>query len=255
MVYPEAWKSSPRVAAMAPAARSGYWEILLSMWLAGGELPDDDAMLMACARLTSSQWKAHRAVIRAMLTVVDGKVTQDRLAEEYQRTVELVQKRKEAADKRWENERSKQKQKPPKTDARAVQVHHQNGGFARETETETETGCNTHSDECALQGAYDPEPGLRRFEREAKRLAPDRWVMHPAESAWCEVVNSAERERQVFDGLDVWLESKQWSDGVFHRWDRWLREVKFLEVPRRAVSSETSPSGADIARKLEVMPR
>lgn len=251
MFYPEAWRSSPRVAAMPPAARAGYFDLLCAIWLSEGcAIANDDNLLMACARLTPTEWKKHRQQILAMLrTLDDGRVTQDRLIEEYERTIDLRARRKsggkKGARRRWQKDRSPNGS-PIGSPNRSPNAK------PMETETETETIGNTHSDECALPPAradFDPEPGLRRFEAEAKRLAPDRWQLHPAESAWVEVVTSPDIESSVFNGLQHWRGSKQWADGVFHRWDRWLRELQFTQQPRQFQAQQPRQTAAEQRRE------
>jgi len=117
MWYPEAWKSSPKVTAMPAAARAGYFDLLCAVWLNGASLPNDDAMLRACSRLTPSEWKRHRMSILAMFTVEDGEIKNERLTREYDKTIEKIEKRKAAADARWGN-----KQKQSTSNANALQM-------------------------------------------------------------------------------------------------------------------------------------
>ena len=117
MWYPEAWKSSPKVTAMPAAARAGYFDLLCAVWLNGASLPNDDAMLRACSRLTPSEWKRHRMSILAMFTVEDGEIKNERLTREYDKTIEKIEKRKAAADARWRN-----KQKQSTSNANALQM-------------------------------------------------------------------------------------------------------------------------------------
>jgi len=65
--YPRDWRSDPRVDALEIPARYGYFEILNSIWLAGGVLPDDDKTLCAASRLTKKLWARHRESIMSML--------------------------------------------------------------------------------------------------------------------------------------------------------------------------------------------
>lgn len=103
-----------------------------------------------------------------------------------------------------------------------------------EAETEAETKAYAKSDGARTRGpsGFDPSPGLRRFEAAAKEIAPHRWVMHPAESAWVDVVTSEATQAAVFAGLDRWRGCKDWTDDVFERWDRWLLERRFEQDPR-----------------------
>ncbi len=73
-----------------------YLLILMTMWRAGGELPDDDAKLARIARLSTARWVKIKAEIVELLDVADGKVTQKRLRAELEKAREKSQKRSEA---------------------------------------------------------------------------------------------------------------------------------------------------------------
>jgi len=144
MFYPEAWKASVGVATMDPIARAGYFDVLCSMWLDGGSLPDDDRTLRACSRLDAKQWAASAEFIRAELTTTgDGHVTQSRLAEEYERTIELQAKKRLAGKKgargRWQADSSADGSAMRSPLAETKQADSSAIVLPMETETETET--------------------------------------------------------------------------------------------------------------------
>lgn len=259
MFYPEAWRASPRVAAMPAAARAGYFDIMCAIWLSDGcAIADDDALLMACSRLTPPEWKKHRGQIREMLIKdEDGKITQARLREEYDRTIELLERRskggKKGARRRWHGSPNGSPIRSPIGSPNSSPNGTPNrtpNAKPMQTETETETISNSLSDESELPGArYDPEPGLRRFEAEAIQLAPERWKVHPAESAWIEVVTSPGIEAQVFQGLEAWKLSREWAEGVYHRWDNWLRNLEFTNPPKAKSSYDSHRTSTADARR------
>src|SRR5207344_1268137 len=79
-----------------------YLLILAAMWRAGGDLPDDDIMLMRVTHLTRSQWKRIRPRLWGFMhPIAGGRFTQDKLLE----TINAVRrKRKSQHDKvtaRW----------------------------------------------------------------------------------------------------------------------------------------------------------
>lgn len=78
---------------------------------------------------------------------------------------------------------------------------------------------------------YDPYPGFLRFRTIAKRLADHRWS-NDTEHAWIAVVFSPDVERAVFAGLERWQASRDWGDGIFKGWAKWLRELDFEKNPR-----------------------
>ena len=150
MWYPEAWKSSPKVTAMPAAARAGYFDLLCAVWLNGASLPNDDAMLRACSRLTPSEWKRHRMSILAMFTVEDGEIKNERLTREYEKTVEKIEKRKAAADARWGN-----KQKQSTSNANALQME----SNADASRTRTRTRCVEESNDSSNTPSSSDDEG------------------------------------------------------------------------------------------------
>jgi len=60
-----------------------YAMILMSMWMAGGALPDDDRALARIARVSRFKWRRIRPIIMAFMTKLDGnRITQKRLLRE-----------------------------------------------------------------------------------------------------------------------------------------------------------------------------
>lgn len=73
-----------------------YCLLLMSMWRAGGTLPDDDAKLAKFARMTSAQWARVRATVMHFFDVSEGSVTQSRLAREIAKHSDVVRRRRES---------------------------------------------------------------------------------------------------------------------------------------------------------------
>lgn len=119
MHYCEAWKSSPRVAALSLEAYKGFFEILNSLWLAECLLTDDDATVLGASRLTLKQWKKAEPELfngrKPLLRKEGGYVVNDRLFKEWERTSGLREKQSEAAHKaneiRWARERERMRQR------------------------------------------------------------------------------------------------------------------------------------------------
>lgn len=172
MFYPEAWKGSPSVAAMTPAARSGYFELLCAMWLSGGSLPDEDRILQANSRLSPKEWKDAAPFIRAELVPTsDGRLTQRRLLEEYERTVELQARRKkggkEGARRRWQADRS------PIGSPNRSPIGTPNAN-PMQTETETETITNPTDSRTPKPPRLPPQPTIAFGEFGHVRLTEQR---------------------------------------------------------------------------------
>ena len=200
MFYPEAWLSSPQVAGMEPAGRAGYFDILCSMWLAGGSLPDDDDALRAYSRLERKEWARLGPKIRACLSFDSGEVSQSRLAEEYERTIRLQADRskagKDGADRRWRKHGKPDGKPDGKPMAKPWQEHGKPDGKPdgkpMQTETETKNGNQQQQISEHRSAAADPEPissqvldavrhvfptakGGERWERELAAVRPAQW--------------------------------------------------------------------------------
>lgn len=96
----EAVKSSTRMGAASPAAYKAYMEILISMWLDKGSLPNNDNYLMTASRLRPAQWKKAKKELmdgeEPFLQVRDGRVYNGRLTENWEDTLTRQARKSEA---------------------------------------------------------------------------------------------------------------------------------------------------------------
>lgn len=65
-----------------------YLLLLMTMWRAGGSLPDDDTKLARIVRLTPARWRRIKGDVIAFFETEDGRLTQKRLAAELKKTKE-----------------------------------------------------------------------------------------------------------------------------------------------------------------------
>lgn len=72
-----------------------YLLLLMTMWRAGGSLPDDDVRLMRFTKTNTAQWTKIKPVIMEFFHVEDGKISQKRLAREF----DFVKTKREKASK------------------------------------------------------------------------------------------------------------------------------------------------------------
>jgi uncharacterized protein YdaU (DUF1376 family) len=66
-----------------------YLLLLMAAWMRGGELPNDDAMLMQICRLDKAKWKKIKPIVAAFFDVSDELWVQERLREEYLHAVKV----------------------------------------------------------------------------------------------------------------------------------------------------------------------
>lgn len=82
-----------------------YLMLLMSMWRAGGQLPNDDRKLARFAKLTTPQWQRIKDTIMEFMTVSSDELTvsQGRLADELQYVRDHSKKQAQNSRQRWGN--------------------------------------------------------------------------------------------------------------------------------------------------------
>lgn len=79
-----------------------YLQIIGAMWRAGGDLPDDDLLLMRLTHLTRGQWKRIRPRIMGFMhPIAGGRFTQDKLLQTFNAVRQKHQSRSDSARARW----------------------------------------------------------------------------------------------------------------------------------------------------------
>lgn len=73
-----------------------YLLLLMAMWNADGELPDDEAKLARIARVSLKKWRAMTVDLMPFFTVEKGKITHGRLQKELQKSERQSQSRASA---------------------------------------------------------------------------------------------------------------------------------------------------------------
>lgn len=76
-----------------------YILLLMTMWRAGGSLPNDDTKLARIVRLSPSKWARIADDIKAFFDVSNNALTQKRLAEELEKAIKKSEKRSEAGSR------------------------------------------------------------------------------------------------------------------------------------------------------------
>jgi uncharacterized protein YdaU (DUF1376 family) len=76
-----------------------YLQLLLTMWNAGGSLPDDDRQLARMTSLSVKKWKAIRPVILAFFETEDGQITHHRMTKEIEKSSRQSESRATAGAK------------------------------------------------------------------------------------------------------------------------------------------------------------
>lgn len=72
-----------------------YYNLLGSMWMEGGSLPNDNERLQRMSRVTEKEWRAVNATVTGYFTLKDGRLYQKRLSEEYAKAMKAYTARSE----------------------------------------------------------------------------------------------------------------------------------------------------------------
>ena len=105
----DAFRGSPAVQAMSPAARAGYIYLLASCWQSDDcSIPDDDIKLAEMSGLIDSLWETHRErILRKFIQLENGKLTNEALQKDWLEAKRVFESRTSAAQKtnkeRWAN--------------------------------------------------------------------------------------------------------------------------------------------------------
>lgn len=96
---------------LSTAEHGAYLLLLMTAWLRGGALPDDDAQLARITRASVSEWKKLRASLAPFFHAADGEWRQKRLTEELSKArameASAVARASNAAASRWGKDRVK----------------------------------------------------------------------------------------------------------------------------------------------------
>lgn len=84
-----------------------YLLLLITMWRAGGKLPNDDKQLARYARLTAGQWARIKPNMMAFFTVSSDGITQGRLTDELGIVKRNSEKQSNSAKAKWRKENNK----------------------------------------------------------------------------------------------------------------------------------------------------
>lgn len=135
-----------------------YCLLLMSMWRAGGSLPNDPAKLAKFARMTSAQWARVEATVMQFFDVSDSDVTQSRLAREIEKHAGVVRQRRESGSR---------------------------GGRAKALKGNDPALANARVLPCQPEPEPEPEESLGSKEDPKRDLFED----DPAKTAWSMAIN------------------------------------------------------------------
>lgn len=125
-----------------------YCLLLMSMWRAGGTLPNDPAKLAKFARMTSAQWARVEATVMQFFTLENGEVIQSRLSREIEKHAGVVRQRRESGSKGGKAKALKSNE-PDLANAR---------GLLKQPEPEPEPKDSLGSKEDPKRGLFEDDP-------------------------------------------------------------------------------------------------
>lgn len=150
-----------------------YLLLLMSCWMKGGKLPNDDARLASIAKLTVPAWKKHASVIRAFFQDDGEHLTHKRVTFEYEKAQELSRRASENGAKGGRPRKLNETQKKPRGLATGNPEHNPNHKL-------NETPPPPQDRVIALSGQITPIQvnfsNLDLREEACQRMGPD-WVL------------------------------------------------------------------------------
>lgn len=139
--YPGDWLSDPNVQQLTLEESGAYITLLAYIWRNGHDcrIPDDNQFIARVLHISGRKWSSLRKVLvdgpmPVFHCTDDGKLLNKRLDAEYQKAVGKIQKRTDAANKRWNGG----EQTACKSNASASVVHVQNDAI-RDPDPDTDT--------------------------------------------------------------------------------------------------------------------
>lgn len=97
--YPDAHLVKTKV--MSSEEHGIYFTLLCNMWLNEGWVDDEDAVIARLTGITPLKWKKIKPKLSKFLVFSDGKITQRRLLEEFNKVQEKIEKNRQNISKRW----------------------------------------------------------------------------------------------------------------------------------------------------------
>lgn len=86
---------------MTLEAKGAYVELLNHYWQQQSPLPDDDSSLSKIVGISTKKWKTIRQLVAPLFVQRDGLWHHSRLDEEMGKAVEMIEKKRKAAEARW----------------------------------------------------------------------------------------------------------------------------------------------------------
>ena len=204
-----------------------YLLILMTMWRAGGYLPNDDAKLARIAGLSVAKWRKLSPDILAMLTVDGDQITQARLLKEIENANEKSSKRSEAG-KLGVAAKSLKNNNVPQANAEPL-LKHSSEPEPEQDILDTEVS-NIKATQAPAQSPKPPKPPPNR----GTRLPPD-W--EPTDDDWQfaqgrgltpkEIDDEALKFRNYWCARVGGATKLSWS----RTWQNWI--IQSCERPRR----------------------
>ena len=166
--YVDDYMMDEKVIDLTPVGRSVYVELLCSSWSMGGSLPNRPEHLWKYTLLTSKEeWDAVADEVLALFKVVDGRLVNPRLAEEFRNQRDFVNSRikggKNASDKRWGNSSAN-------SSADSSGVQKERRGEERKGKEKLKT-MQAHTEAESLTNVSVPAPPSEPARRVAQKLA------------------------------------------------------------------------------------
>lgn len=191
-----------------------YLLLLMTMWRAGGDLPNDDKMLARYARLTTGQWRRIKPVLMPFFRVRDGRLTQGRLTDELEAVRQHSKRQSDRAKARWLK-------------------NNETGDAAAMPERCNHT--HTHREPNGSPPFSPPKPEKPDKPAKRKTRLPDDWQPDDALIAWAtdQGLSRQEVDRETDQFRDHWHAKGETRLDWRASFRTWVRNAKRWRKPAR----------------------
>jgi uncharacterized protein YdaU (DUF1376 family) len=190
-----------------------YWRLLRAMWRSKGVLRNDPKFLARICGVTLPRWLKMAPTIMDLFTVDDGRITQKRLSEEFEKAAGKSQKRSRAGALGGKVTALKNKEKA-QANAAPMPQH----SLEPESDTPLKNPTDSHPPMGEVIPFEKPKPQRRKERRCPPRWEPDETTLAVA----CELGFTdagLEAEMVVFRDHEFGTPKSDWN-GTFRNWLR-----------------------------------
>lgn len=187
-----------------------YMLILMAVWRAGGNIPDDDKRLAAICKLTPDEWREISATIKEFFTVKSGKVSHKRIDKELVAYNSKIEQKKTAAEKRWNKSKDMSHADASNAHMREPCGSHAGAMLTQNSELNTKKQTKKEIEDPVFNDCWKAFPHVKTRMSKSKALAEYSKLPPDEQKALPQAIKSfssglRERDREYVPAMERWL--------------------------------------------------